>query len=99
MATTITVEDDTLERFNRLKVELDTNQPDVPNHSSDSFLKCLMDTYDAAQEGHYGEPNDPLTLSKVDEIAEQLQAECECEPVDYAEVENRVEKALERVMR
>lgn len=80
MPTTITVEGDTLERFNELKRELDEIQADVPDHNADSFLKCLMDTYEAAQDGHYGEPNDPLTLSEVAEIAEQLQ-----EQIDYPE--------------
>lgn len=75
--TTITVDKERLERFKQLKRELDETQ-EAPDHTNDSFLKCLMDTYEAAQEGHYGEPNDPLTLSEVDEIAEQLQ-----ELIDY----------------
>lgn len=82
MATTITVEQKTLERFKELKRELDEIQADVPDHNADSFLKCLMDTYEAAQDGHYGESNDPLTLSEVAEIAEQLQ-----EHIDYPERE------------
>jgi len=75
--TTITVDEEKLERFKSLKQDLDESQPDVPDHTNDSFLKCLMDTYEAVQEGHYGEPNDPLTLSEVDEIAEQLATELE----------------------
>jgi len=71
MATTITVDDTTLERFKKLKQELDDAQA-TPNHTADSFLSCLMDTYEAVEDGHYGEPNDPLTLSEVDEIADQL---------------------------
>lgn len=69
--TTITIDESTLERFKSLKTELDETQQ-APNHTNDSFLKCLMDTYEAANEGHYGEQNDPLTWSEADEIAEQL---------------------------
>ena len=74
MTTTITVEDSTLERFKQLKQELDDVQ-DAPDHTNETFLKCLMDTYEAVQDGHYGEPDGPLTLSEVDEIAKQLKNE------------------------
>lgn len=69
--TTITVQDKTLQRFKQLKQELDDVQ-NAPDHSADSFLKALMDTWDAVEDGYYGEPSDPLTFSEVDEIANQL---------------------------
>jgi len=66
--TTITVSDERLERFKQLKAELDEQQSDVPDHSADSFLAALMDTWEAAEDGYYSEPS-------ADEIAEQLKDE------------------------
>jgi len=55
MATTITVESDTLERFNRLKEN--TGDDDIPELSSDQFLKSLLDTWEENGESIYGEPS------------------------------------------
>jgi len=66
--TTITISDERLERFKQLKAELDEQQPDVPDHSADSFLAALMDTWEAAEDGYYSEPS-------ADEIAKQLKRE------------------------
>jgi len=54
MATTITVDDSTLERFKELKRELDDKQ-DAPDHTNESFLQALMDTWEAGDSGFYGE--------------------------------------------
>lgn len=67
MPTTITVEDATLQRFKRLKKQLDEQQ-DAPDHTNESFLKALMDTWEAADDGYYSEPS-------AEEIAEQLKNE------------------------
>jgi len=68
--TTITVDEPTLRRFKQLKEELDEQQPDVPNHTADTFLHALMDTWEAADEGYYSEPS-------ADEIAEELKQDLE----------------------
>lgn len=44
--TTITIDGDTLDRFKERKDELDDAQPDVPDHSANSFLNALLDTWE-----------------------------------------------------
>jgi len=44
--TTLTVSDETLERFGSLKSELDDVQTDCPNHTNESFLNALLDTWE-----------------------------------------------------
>lgn len=73
--TTLSIRDSTAQRFNQLKA--DTNEPDVPEMTADLFLNSLMDTLEAVEDGHYGEANDPLTMSDVDVIADQLADELE----------------------
>jgi len=68
MPTTITVKDSTLERFKRLKGELDDKQ-NAPNHTNESFLQSLMDTWEAADDGYY---SDPSADNIVAEIKDQL---------------------------
>jgi len=64
MPTTITVEDDTLERFNRLKGELEDSQTGSPAHNHDSFLNALLDTWEQTGDGGLG--------SNYEEIADQI---------------------------
>lgn len=52
--TTITVHDETLERFKDLKRELNENHPESPDHSAESFLNALLDTWDR------GDPDAPV---------------------------------------
>jgi len=86
--TTITVEESTLERFKELKAELDAVQ-DAPDHTNESFLQALMDTWEAAEDGYYSDPS-------ADEIAEQLKGEISManEPgveVDVDRIINRID--------
>lgn len=62
----MTIDKSTLERFNSLKEELNEQQ-DGPDHSADTFLQGLMDTWEAVDEGHYN--------SDVEELAEELKDE------------------------
>jgi len=54
--TSITVTDERLERFNRLKDE--ASEDGVPDLSADQFLASLMDTWDAVDRGHYSDAPD-----------------------------------------
>ena len=69
MTTTISVEGQTLERFHDLKQDLDDEQDGVPDHTADSFLWALMDTWEAADEGYYASDD---TLADVSDLADQL---------------------------
>ena len=69
MTTTISVEGKTLERFRDLKAELDDRQDGVPDHTADSFMSALMDTWEAADEGNYSSDD---TLADADEIADAV---------------------------
>lgn len=96
--TTITVDEPTLRRFKQLKDDLDEQQPDVPNHTADTFLHALMDTWEAADEGYYSEPS-------ADAIAEQLKDELSMvdEPTADVDVDglvteiDRLKEMVERV--
>lgn len=44
--TSIATRVETLERFNRLKDELNEEQPDAPDHNADSFLNAMMDEWE-----------------------------------------------------
>lgn len=86
--TTITVSERTLERFKSLKAELDDVQ-DAPDHTNESFLQSLMDTWEAADDGYYSDPS-------PEEIAEQLKNEISMsnEPaveVDVDRIMNRID--------
>lgn len=48
--TSIATRAETLERFNRLKAELNDLNPDDPDHNADSFLNALMDTWEIVGE-------------------------------------------------
>lgn len=86
--TTITVQEQTLERFKRLKNELDEQQ-DAPDHTNELFLQALMDTWEAAGDGYYDNPD-------AEAIAEQLKNEISManEPtveVDTDRIINRID--------
>jgi hypothetical protein len=92
--TTITVNESTLERFKQLKAELDAEQ-DAPDHTADSFLQGLLDTWEAAGDGYYSDPS-------AEEIAEQLKDELSManEPgveVDIAGLIDHIERLEETV--
>jgi len=87
MATTISVDSETLERFNKLKREMDSNQPNVPDHNADSFLSCLMDTYEAAEDGYYSDPSEGG-------IAEELAAKIDTLAFDGAISEQEAERII-----
>lgn len=52
--TTITVQEDTLERFNRIKQEADDAEPACPDTNADFFLGSLLDTWEKVEEVGYG---------------------------------------------
>lgn len=54
--TTLSVDESTLERFHQQKTALEDVQ-DAPDHTTDSFLNALMDTWEAS--------GDPATLAEV----------------------------------
>ena len=66
MATTITVDENTHQRFRELKRELDDRQDGMPEHTSNSFLSALMDTWEAADEEYYTSDDD------IDEVKELM---------------------------
>jgi len=73
--TTITVEDSTLTRFKETKAKLDNQQDSVPDHSADSFLNALLDTWDASD----AEKDTPVDLRKDigDEVRQIITEELE----------------------
>ena len=70
MATTITIDENTHQRFRELKRELDDRQDGVPEHTSDSFLSALMDTWEAADEEYYTSNDE---LDEVSELLDKLE--------------------------
>lgn len=67
MATTITVEDNTLERFKRLKAQ--ATDEHMPEQSANDFLHSLMDTWEAVDDGMY---QDESRKDIIEDIREQL---------------------------
>jgi archaellum component FlaC len=67
MVTTITVEDDTLERFKRLKAQ--ATDEHIPEQSANDFLQSLMDTWEAVDDGMY---QDETRKDIIKDIREQL---------------------------
>jgi len=95
--TTITVDESTLERFKQLKAELDNAQSSVPDHTNESFLQSLMDTWEAAEDGYYDDDN-------VSEIAEEIKEQLSMANEPGVEVEeekliSEIEKLQEIVER
>jgi len=88
--TTITVDEQTLARFKSLKAELDEAQPDVHDHSADSFLPALLDTWEAAEDGYYEEPS-------ADAIADQLRQEIDSLAVNGAVHDEEAEQIIRRI--
>jgi len=64
--TTLSVRDETLERFNDTKA--DANDGHVPEQSADLFLLALLDTWDAVDDGYYNDAPD----TETEEIKERL---------------------------
>lgn len=90
MPTTITVEDSTLERFKQLKAELDEQQ-DAPDHTNESFLQALMDTWEAADDGYYSEPSADIIAKELEgEFLSEEQAK-EIMECDNSEVLKRID--------
>lgn len=87
--TTITVEENTLERFKAMKRDLDMSQAG-PDHTADTFLNALMDTWEAADEGMYDEEtlspgefeskmhkHNQKVLNRVDDLETELKTTLE----------------------
>jgi len=66
--TTITVSDETLSRFKSIKTDADDAQ-DGPDHSNESFLQALMDTWVAVDDEHY---RDETRSDIIEDIRETL---------------------------
>lgn len=52
---TIEVSEKTKERFEEEKAKMDAADPHIPDLSEDQFMKCLLDTLEAARNGFYDE--------------------------------------------
>lgn len=65
--TTITVQEETLDRFRELKEGLNDGQPDCPDHSNESFLQSLMDEWEADPEADNDECNVEAITEHLDE--------------------------------
>ena len=89
MATTISMGESTLERFKQLKAELDDVQ-DAPDHTNESFLKALMDTWEAADDGYYSDPS-------AEEIAEELKGEIDTAAFNGGISDEQAERILGRL--
>lgn len=108
--TTISVGDQTLERFKKLKSNLDEAQSDVPDHTNESFLMALMDTWERDDA-----PTDARALSDADvqDIINEIAATADdtgrvdddalarevVSQIDYAHLADRVADEVERRMR
>ena len=86
--TTITVSEQTLERFKSLKAELNEQQG-PPDQTNESFLHALMDTWEAASNGYYDDDRDDVT-----HMAEQLDR-LESSASTIEERTGRIEQTLE----
>lgn len=85
--TSITVTPERLERFNKLKAE--ATAEDMPEQSADLFLKSLMDTWDAVDDGHYN--------SDTEELVEQLKAEIDSLAYDGAVFDDEAQRIMNRI--
>lgn len=77
--TTLSVDPSTLERFKDVKAELD-DQQSAPDHTADSFLNALLDTWEAADDGYYN------TEWNTDALEELLERTADAEFVPLEEV-------------
>ena len=111
MTTTISVDESTLERFRALKREIDEAQSDAPDHTSDSFLWALMDTWDAADGAQSYDEID--TGSIVEQLADEFEAKYDdggdlhadefarevARRIDYAEIASKVAQDVAEELR
>jgi hypothetical protein len=67
--TTLTVSDDTLDRFRDAKGELDDLQPDVPDHTNETFLQALLDTWERVGQIPEDGPENITDALADDEVA------------------------------
>jgi hypothetical protein len=88
--TTITVDESTLERFKATKRSLDAEQDGVPDHSADSFLNALLDTWEAAGDGYYTDPS-------AEAIVEELETRIDTLAFDGAVSESEAERIIGRL--
>ena len=99
MATTLTIEDSTLERFKALKQELDREQSSVPDHTNESFLKALMDTWEAADNGYYDDGTEEIQ-EQLNEVQEMLEsAQDSWEYLNAEELHGTVHQSDEQIKR
>jgi hypothetical protein len=87
--TTISVKQETRDRFNDLKAELDEQQ-NAPDHTANSFLSALLDTWEAVDDDHYQDVN-------ADLIAEELKQEIDSLAFDGAVFEDEAERIMARI--
>jgi chaperonin cofactor prefoldin len=87
--TSISVEESTRDRFNRLKAELDEQQ-NAPDHTANSFLSALLDTWEAVDDGHYQDVN-------ADLIADELKQEIDSLTFDGAVFKDEAERIMARI--
>lgn len=83
--TTISVQEDTLERFNEMKSDVSEAEPGMPDLSADLFLKSLMDTWDKVDEVGYGDTEDVALGDGYGEIAERIGASMDFPTADVKE--------------
>lgn len=55
----IDVSEKTRERYDRKKAEMDAADPNLPDLSNDQFMKCLLDTVEAVENGLYDDCGPP----------------------------------------
>lgn len=77
--TTLSVDERTHERFNELKAELDEEQ-DAPDHTADSFLSALLDTWDATDDDSYDQPLPDDTDALAEQIADRVAGHVRTDP-------------------
>ena len=106
--TTITVHDDTLERFKAAKAVLNESQPDCPDHSNESFLNTLLDTWevegDTENVGEIAENavelfQEQMSQAHINDETTEFMAREFARQIDYNDLAKNVADELEARMR
>lgn len=99
--TSLTIQHDTLERFNAMKDELDAAQTDMPDHNADSFLNALLDTWEAQHDGLYETNTEEIIhalRSELDEsLADAIRNQSGTDAPDYGQIQNALSEIERRV--
>lgn len=93
MATTVSVDDITLERFNELKREYNELHAQQPDYNSSEFLDVLMETWEGANQ----EPSDPMQDVNTSDITNELAQEIDALAFDGAMSDEKADKILGRL--